>query len=134
LGQRSGYRMGEERRYGSLEEFVYEAVCERITLPKDEFMEQLRAWELRPVAQGDVIAAVVMVMGNEVHVAVKRGYRGRWMKRGSVIRGILAPILAEYGELTTSVSFGNDSGRAFVERIGFVPSSVIYRLEKLKHA
>ena len=126
--------MDKGRRDSSLEEFVYNSVKDRGVLPKDEFMEQLKDWELKPVELDGLLTAVVMVKANEVHVAVREGCKGRWMKRGSVIRGILAPILAEYGEIVTSVGYGNDGGRAFVERIGFVPSSVIYRLEKLTHA
>lgn len=126
--------MASSRRHGGLEEFVYEAVGSRVSMPKDEFISQLKQWELKPVEIDGTLAAVVMVNRNEVHVAVKPGFKGKWMKRGSVIRGILAPILEEYGELVTSVSFDNEAGRAFVERIGFIPSGVTYRLEKLIHA
>ena len=126
--------MDKGRRDSSLEEFVYNSIEDRISLPKDEFIEQLKAWELKPVELDGMLTAVVMVKDNEVHVAVREGFKGKWMKRGSVIRGILAPILAEYGEIVTSVSYGNEAGRAFVERIGFVPNSITYRLEKLTHA
>ena len=133
MGQHSRYGMGEERWDSGLEEFVYNSIEERISLPKDEFMEQLKEWELKPVELDGVLTAVVMVKDNEVHVAVREGYKGRWMKRGSVIRGILAPILDKYGEIVTRAEFDNFESRAFIERLGFVPSTVFYRLDQLKH-
>lgn len=121
------------RRYGGLEEFVYAAVSGRTSLSKDDFIRQLKEWELKPVEQDGLVVAVVMVKGNEVHVTVKDGYRGKWLGRGT-IRTILGGILEECGSVTTSVSFGNALGREFVERLGFVPDAVTYTLEKLKHA
>ena len=120
-------------RHGGIEEFVYGAVSNRISLSRDEFIAQLKQWELKPVEVDGALAAVVMVKGNEVHVAVKPDCKGKWLKR-SVIKRMLAPILDEYGEIVTSVSFGNDNGREFVERLGFVPDAVTYRMEKLVHA
>ena len=70
MGQHSRYGMGEERWDSGLEEFVYNSIEERISLPKDEFMEQLKEWELKPVELDGVLTAVVMVKDNEVHVAV----------------------------------------------------------------
>ena len=125
--------MGEERRDSSLEEFVYEAIGERITLPKADFIEQLKDWELNPIEMDGRVAAVVMVKGNEVHVAASKEYRGKWLSR-RVIKRTLGEILNEYDQAVTSVSYSNTLGREFVERLGFVPDSVTYTLEKLKHA
>lgn len=133
MGKRSGYGMDKGRWDSSLEEFVYEAISERITLPKAEFIEQLKEWELKPIEMDGNLAAVVMVKGNEVHVASSKEYRGKWLSR-RVIRRTLGEILNDYDQALTSVSYGNTSGREFVERLGFVPDSVTYILEKLKHA
>ena len=53
--------MDKGRRDSSLEEFVYNSIEDRISLPKDEFMEQLKAWELKPVELDGLLTAVVMV-------------------------------------------------------------------------
>lgn len=116
-----------------LSEFVYNAVSYRVSLPKEEFLEQLKEWELRPIEIDGKLAAVVMVKENDVHVASSEEFRGKWISR-RVIKRTLGEILDEYGCATTSVNYGNEPGRAFVERLGFVPDCVVYKLEKLAHA
>lgn len=125
--------MGTSGWNSSLAEFVYNAVSYRVHLPKSEFLEQLKEWELKPVEVDGKLAAVCMVKGNEVHVAVSKDHMGRWLNRGT-IKAILGEIIAEHGQAHTSVSYGNEAGRRFVERLGFVPDSITYTLEKLKHA
>lgn len=120
-------------RHSSLAEFVYNEISERLTIPKSEWLEAVKEWEMRPVDVNGELAAVVMVQGNEVHVAANSKFRGKWLSR-KVIRDILGNLIADYDQVITSVSYGNELGRKFVERLGFVPDSVTYKLEKLKHA
>ncbi len=117
----------------SLGEFVYDAISYRLEIPKEEFLEALKDWTLNPIEKDGKLAAVVMVKGNEIHVASSDVYRGKWLSR-KVIKDMLGKILNEYDYAVTSVSYSNESGKAFVERLGFVPDCVLYKLEKLRHA
>ena len=117
----------------SLGEFVYDAISYRLEIPKEEFLEALKEWTLNPIEKDGRLAAVVMVKDNEVHVASAEEYRGKWLSR-KVIKDMLGKILDEHGCAVTSVSYGNELGRDFVERLGFVPVCVSYKLEKLRHA
>lgn len=120
-------------RHSSLAEFVYNEISERLTIPKSEWLEAAKEWEMRPVEVNGELAAVVMVQGNEVHVAANSKFRGKWLSR-KVIRDILGNLITDYEQVITSVSYSNQLGRSFVERLGFVPDCVVYKLEKLKHA
>lgn len=90
----------------------------------------LAGWELRELPRG----AVLMVKGCEIHVAAPKESRGRWLSR-AVIRGALAPILAEYGCAVTSVADDNARGHDFVSRIGFErQENGRYVMKELKYA
>lgn len=115
-----------------LAEFVYEEISERLTISKAEWLEAAKHWEMRPVEVNGELAAVVMVQGNEVHVAANSKFRGKWLSR-KVIRNILGGLIEEYGQVITCVNWGNKDAAAFVERLGFVPDNVVYRLDKPKH-
>ena len=124
--------MGEERRDSGLAEFVYDVISKELIISKEDFINNVKDWELKPVYVNGYIAAVVMVQGNEVHVAATPEFHGRWLSR-KVIKDILGGILAEHGQVITSVNWGNKSACTFVERLGFVPDNIVYRLDKLKH-
>lgn len=124
--------MGEGRRNGGLEEFVYNTISERIELSKEDFLEKLKEWDLRPIYLAGKIAAVVMIKDNEIHVASAEEGRGKWLSRG-FIKDTLGGIIKEHGTAVTRAEYDNTSARAFIERLGFVPETVLYRLDKLKH-
>ena len=125
--------MGEGGRDSGLAEFVYEAIKDRIELSKEEFIEKVADWDIKPFYVKGEIAAAVMLKENEIHVASSEKHRGKWISRRA-IKEILGTVLDEYGEVVTSVSYGNDSAAAFVERLGFVPDRTTYILRELKHA
>lgn len=132
MGQHSGNGMGEERRDSGLAEFVYKQVSKDLTISKDEFFEGLKDWELKPIEVDGELAAVVAVKGNELHVSSGENFRGKWLSR-RVIKNVLGVILSEYGQAITCVNWGNKAACEFVERLGFVPDNIVYRLDKLKH-
>lgn len=120
------------RRNGGLEEFVYKHISERLAISREEFMDGIKGWNLRPIEHSGNLAAVVATKGNEVHVAVDPEYKGKWLGKDS-IRSILGGILGEYGHAVTSVGYDNTDASLFLRRLGFVPDSIVYRLEKLNH-
>lgn len=115
-----------------LPEFVYNAISYRLEVPKEEFLERLKEWELSPIFLQGNIAAVVMILGTEIHVASAEAGRGKWLSR-RFIKETLGGIIKEHGFATTRTEYDNAPARAFVERLGFVPDTVFYRLDKLKH-
>jgi GNAT superfamily N-acetyltransferase len=115
-----------------LAEFVYNAISYRLEVPKEEFLEQLKEWELHPIYLAGKIGAVVMIQGTEIHVASAEEGRGKWLSRG-FIKDTLGGIIRKHGFATTRTEYDNAPARAFVERLGFVPDTVFYRLDKLKH-
>jgi GNAT superfamily N-acetyltransferase len=115
-----------------LAEFVYNAISYRLEVPKEEFLERLKEWTLTPIEMNGEVAAVVMVKDSEIHVAASEEYRGKWLSR-SVIKRTLGKIIEDYGMAVTRTEYDNAPARAFVERLGFVPDTVFYRLDTLKH-
>ena len=102
-------------------------------LSADEVAKLLDGWELI-----DAHGAVVLVKGAEAHVAAPLECRGKWLSR-RVLREILAPIIAQFGHVETSVLHDNKAGHAFVQRLGFArtgetDSAVRYMLKEIKHA
>lgn len=93
----------------------------------------LAKWSLLPIKHDGKLAAVMMVHGNEIHVASDPVMRARWLSRRK-IRGILGPLLARHGTLRTKVSDENEKGKAFVQRLGFERDGGEYVLKELAHA
>lgn len=111
-------------------QFVYDHIDVDFTL--EEWATKITEWEFKPIYQESNLVAVVMVKANEVHVTVDELHRGKWLNR-RIIRDILGKIIEEYGHVITSVGFGNEHAAEFVERLGFEPEVMVYKLEKLEH-
>lgn len=106
---------------------------------------RLLGWEVVPdgwgfieIHRGGMLSAFVLIKGNEIHVHRLSAFKGRWLTRQDVER-ICLPLIAEYGEIRTTVLSKNDVGHAFVQRLGFTRTHesrgvVHYRTERLKHA
>jgi hypothetical protein len=90
-------------------------------------------WSLQAIEHDGKLAAVMMVQGNEIHVAADPKMRARWLSRGK-IRTILGPLLERHGMLRTKVADGNERGQAFVRRLGFEMVGSEYILKELAHA
>lgn len=98
-----------------------------------ELDRALGKWSLQAIEHEDKLAAVIMVQGNEIHVASDQSMRARWISRRK-IREILGPLLKRHGTLRTKVADENEKGRAFVRRLGFERDGGEYVLKELRHA
>lgn len=98
-----------------------------------ELDRTLAKWSLQPIENNGKLTAVMMVHGNEVHVASDPSMRARWLSR-RVIREMLGPVLERYGSVTTRVTDGNVKGHEFVQRLGFQRNGAEYVLKEFAHA
>ena len=85
-----------------------------------------------------VNGAVVMIRGNEIHVAARPDDRGRFVSRRA-IRVVLGSLLQIHGVLKTYIRKSNAKGVDFCERLGFVrvgESADMFEceLKELRHA
>ncbi len=96
----------------------YRALGERLPagLSFDQFREQLTDWRVDAFHDGERPVGMLMVRGDELHVAVLPEVRGKWLSR-RLIREAFAPILEKYGRARTKVAEGNAVGLDFVRRI-----------------
>lgn len=94
----------------------FEALADRISLRFEDFSRQLESWDVKAFCDGDLVVGMLMVKGDELHVAVLKEVRGRWLSR-RLIREVFAPLLEKYGKARTNVAEGNLVGRDFCERI-----------------
>lgn len=95
---------------------LHQAIAQRTSLSFEEFVEQVRDFDIHPVRdQGEIIGAV-MTRGNEIHLGVTRTPKGAHLGE---LRSILAGIIMRHGTARTSVMHGNHAGMVFCRRIGF---------------
>ena len=114
-------------------EFVDNEIKDTIDDTLEEWLPKVTEWAFHPIRNGERLVAVVMVNKNEIHVAIDQTYKGRWYKREHCSK-IFEDILNEYGNVMTSVTWGNEEGMKFVERLGFMPRATTCTLEKINHA
>lgn len=94
--------------------------------PRAAFMEWAGAppgsfqdWQAISHFEGDELAAVAMMAGTEVHVAISHKWRHRLLTRDR-IRALLAPLIEKRGYLTTTTKRGHKA--SFLRRLGFTPT------------
>lgn len=93
---------------------ILQALQERAPdITPEAMAERLAGWSFL-----DCGGAVVMMHGDEVHVAAPPERRGRWLTRGD-IKQVLGGILQRFGRVRTSVMRDNLAGHWFVSRLGF---------------
>lgn len=78
---------------------------------------QLDARRFVPYEQGGVVRAIAALDGTEIHFAVHPSYRHRVIARHRT-RAFLAPLLEEFGFLTTRAEPGIRN-YSFLTRLGF---------------
>ena len=87
-------------------------------IDRDEFERSMFWWTIEPiVVQGEIAGAVAMFQ-NQIHIAVKPEYRGRWAKRG-MRDHFLNDRIRQYGPLIAKPFKSNERAVAFIERLGF---------------
>jgi hypothetical protein len=111
--------------------FVYNEIKDNLDCTFEEWKEQVKNWELKPIYHhsGDLVA-VVMINKNEIHVAIDQNYKGRWLTKGTIKR-IFGDILKEYGSIVTCTTYGDKVAEKFVTRLGFVPDTITYVMEEV---
>jgi hypothetical protein len=75
-------------------------------------------WQAHVLMHGGEDVAVLVYCGTEVHLNVKPGHQGRVLSR-KALRELAAPIMDQWGFITTKLPIGSDKDREFIERIGF---------------
>lgn len=101
------------------------------------FAMRMGEWDLHPLIHHGEITGAVMVKGTEIHVALDQNCRGRYWPRRD-LRQLLGGLIQQHGYAITAVMDGNETGHAFVRRLGFEPSGtapgrIVYRIERLRH-
>jgi len=95
---------------------IYQSVRDRVAMSFADFAAAVREWDIRPVSCNGEVIGGFMVRGNEVHVGLAEKPRAALR---SVFRQIVAPLLKQYGWLSTQVMLDNEKGLQFCKRIGF---------------
>lgn len=75
-------------------------------------------WNVQLFRDGDKPVGMLMTKGPEIHVAIVKNHRKRWLSR-RLIREVLGGIIELHGHATTKVMLDNNEGINFVERLGF---------------
>jgi GNAT superfamily N-acetyltransferase len=88
-----------------------------------KFRTAMEPWDVKAFCDGERPVGMLMVKGNELHVAVIPEVRGKWLSR-RLIREVIAPIIRKHGEAKTSVTPDNGVGRDFIKRLGFTGNDV----------
>lgn len=78
-------------------------------------------WEIHAIEENGELLAAVMRNGTEVHLAVAPEHQRRKFTRARAQR-FVAPLLEQYGFLTTRVRHGRPIEQLFVQRLGFKPT------------
>jgi len=78
-------------------------------------------WEIHAIEEDGELLAAVMRNGTEVHLAVAPQHQRRKFSRRRA-QQFVAPLLDEYGFLTTRVLRDRTQEQRFVQRLGFKPT------------
>lgn len=97
---------------------AYEALSGQLAVDEEAFRIVARRFAIAPVmARGNVVGAT-FTDGPEIHIAVLPEGRRVWATR-RVLRGLLQPLIDEFGGAQTTVREGHTQGLEFCTRIGF---------------
>jgi len=112
---------------------AYVSLEHRAEITFDQFRDAVAGWEIVPVTVGGELAGAVLINGPELHACILPAFFGRWLTR-AVLRRTLHQVLARHGYALTRTTSGNDTGHAFVARLGFhkifdVDGVATYKLE-----
>jgi len=95
-------------------------------------------WQFHEVHRRGALAGFFCTKANEIHAFRLPEFDGWWLTRQAIER-VIAPILAEFGEIKTAVRIENLAGHAFVTRLGFAAigrddKNINYMTKKVNHA
>ena len=82
---------------------------------KKEFIEEALTWEYYPVYKNDLVVALFMTKGNNIHCGCLPEYKGKWFPM-KMYKRLCKNIILKYGKAETSTF---PETKEFVERLGF---------------
>lgn len=105
-------------------------------IPKEEFLRNLEAWEVRPVEVNGALGLIVASNGPEFHFQSMDTGAPFSMK---VVRDVVQPIIDKHGYALTKTPKDDVRQHRFNRLIGFKvigedAFDIHYRIEKLRHA
>lgn len=95
-------------------------------------------WAIVTVRRDGQLAGFFCLKDNEIHCHRAEDFTGRWLTRQDLER-LTAPLFKRHGFIKTKVRNNNETGHAFVSRLGFTESRkdgqfTYYETKRLKHA
>ena len=87
-------------------------------IDRETFTQAMFWWTLEPIMVEGRIAGAVAMFENQIHIAVKPEYRGRWARR-SMRERFLTERVRRYGPLIAKPFKSNPTAVAFIERLSF---------------
>lgn len=98
---------------------IIEQIADDGVISFESAAKMVEGWEAVPYVVDRSLAGAAMLMGTEIHAAVRPEWRRKALTRKR-LRAFLAPLLERQGYLTTRVEVGLDD--SFVRRMGFNPT------------
>ena len=83
-------------------------------LPFQAYYNFVTNWDIHPVEHLEKVVGAVFTKDSNIHVAVN----GTWFPR-RYIKRIVLPMLEKYGIINTTVDIFNETGLAWVMKLGF---------------
>jgi hypothetical protein len=114
---------------------VFDRISDRTDISFEAFMGAISRWDLIPCPSENNIKAIVMCCENMLHVVATSPKR--WATKG-LARRFLVPILAQYGEIHSTVMNDYAAGHELARRMGFKEihkddTITYYRLTEVKY-
>ncbi|MGX5885234.1 GNAT family N-acetyltransferase, partial [Burkholderia gladioli] len=103
-----------------LEDVVLAVLREEMPALPECARDALARFEMHPVVVDNQTAGVVMIDGDEIHIAVLPRGRRTWASR-RFIRHHLCALIEKHGRATTTVRAHHLPGLKFCARLGFKP-------------
>lgn len=117
-----------------VERLLWREARKRIYVTRDQYLESLNGWTIKPHTVGYDTVGAALTKGPEFHFAT---FGLKWHLSRAEIREYLEPILAEHGEVITKTPHEDKRQQRFNEIIGFVAVGkdeydIHYRLTELR--
>jgi len=113
------------------EDVIWDSVKYEIFCTKDEFLENLKQYEVFALHRDGVLAGLWMTKGAEFHIYPMGGSYTM-----ADIRNVIQPLIDRYGYATTKTPLSDKRQQRFNRRLGFVQIGeddvyVTYKIESL---
>jgi hypothetical protein len=117
-----------------MDDLLWSQVSGFLFCTKEEYLQALSSFTRHAVVRDGVLIGVVLIRGNEIHVAWTPGMAGT---RRLLLKH-LGGLIEQYGHAVTRVPTWRTASQEFVARLGFVESGrdtndIYYRIERMNH-